>query len=209
MNSGTVTMRELKAGILVTAFATVAAGTGLAQDSDTAVEHGVHQHDAAPALPSSDVLGEILVDFSLVDAEGAAVTDEDFRGRYVLLGFGFTRCTDVCPLMAANMAMAIRETEHETVGIFVSIDTERDDAQRTNAYASAFSKQMIGLGGTHEQVATAARNFKVSFAVTKTQSDYTVQHSSHLFLVDPDGKLVDVFALNANPRVIAGAMNGQ
>lgn len=207
MNSGTIAVRRLLATTLVAACAAAAPGPGFAQGGDESADHAAHQHDPAPALPSSDVLGDIVVDFSLVDAEGGAVSDEDFRGRYMLLGYGFTRCTDVCPLMGAKMAMALRATENDAVGIFVSVDTERDDPARTNAYASAFSERMIGLGGTHEQVAAAARNFRVSFAVTKTQLGYTVQHSSHLFLVGPDGELLDVFALNANPSLIAEAMS--
>ncbi len=206
MNNGTVAVR-LPATILVAAFAAAAPVLVFAQGADVSAGHEAHQHDPAPALPSSDVLGDVLVDFALVDADGGILSDEDFRGRYMLIGYGFTRCTDVCPLMAANMAMALRSTEQDAVGIFISVDTERDDPERTHAYASAFSERMIGLGGTHEQVAAAAGNFKVSFAVTKTQSSYTVQHTSHLFLVDPDGELRDVFALNTNPNLIAQAMS--
>jgi len=165
-----------------------------------------HIHPAEPVASSDDVLGAIQVDFSLLNAAGRTVTAEDFRGRYFLLAFGYTRCTDVCPLMAANMAMTIRQTASELVGIFISVDTERDDVVSSNAYASAFGDGMLGLGGTHEQVAEAAKNFQVSFAVTKTQHSYTVQHSSHLFLVDPQGELADVFAMNANPADIAAAV---
>lgn len=207
MNSGTVAKRRLSVTILVAAFAAAASVQVLAQGGDASAEHEAHHHEPAPALPSSDVLGDILVDFSLVDGDGRIMSDDDFRGRYMLMGYGFTRCTDVCPLMAANMAMALRATEQDAVGIFISVDTERDDPERTHAYASAFSERMIGLGGTHDQVAAAARNFKVSFAVTKTQSGYTVQHTSHLFLVGPDGELLDVFALNTNPNLIAEAMS--
>ena len=206
MNSGSVVVKRLLAAILAAAFAAAVPGPAFAQGGDASAEHGAHHHEPAPALPSSDVLGDILIDFSLVDGDGRIMRDEDFRGRFMLMGYGFTRCTDVCPLMAANMAMALRATEEDAVGIFISVDTERDDPGQTHAYASAFSERMIGLGGTHEQVAAAARNFKVSFAVTKTQSGYTVQHTSHLFLVDPAGELVDVFALNSNPNTIAEAM---
>ena len=166
-----------------------------------------HHHAAAQTQPSTQVLDEVNVEFSLSDVNGTTVTDETFRGRHFLLAFGFTRCTDVCPLMAANMAAAIRLADNDVAGIFVSVDTERDNVERTNAYASAFDEHMLGLGGSYEQIAAAASNFKVSFAVTKTQSNYTVQHSSHVFLVDPGGNLVDVFAVNANPRDIAAAVN--
>ena len=65
---------------------------------------------------------------------------------------------------------------------------------------------MIGLGGSYEQVSAAANNFKVSFAVTKTQSNYTVQHTPNIYLLNPDGSLNDVFALNTQADTIAAAM---
>jgi protein SCO1/2 len=162
--------------------------------------HADHGTNASPAL------GEVRVAFELIDAEGRPVTEADFRGKHVLLAFGFTRCTQVCPMMAFNMANALRASDREAVGAFVSVDTERDTPADTHRYAASFHDAMIGLGGSFEQVGAAARNFKVSYAVTKTQQGYTVQHTANIYLIDPQGELVDVFALTAPAADIAAAM---
>jgi protein SCO1/2 len=148
----------------------------------------------------------IVVDFELVDSAGRLVTDEDFRGRYVLLGFGFTHCPDVCPLMALNMGRVLRSADRAAAGIFVSVDTERDTPAVTQEYASHFGDAMLGLGGSVEQVNEAAKHFKVSYAVTKTQDTYTVQHTANVFLIDPDGELVDVFTFATTPETILKAI---
>ena len=153
---------------------------------------------AATELDSHD----IVVDFELVDSAGRLVTDEDFRGQYVLLGFGFTHCTTVCPLMALNMGRVLESTNRAATGIFVSVDTERDTPAITQEYAGHFGDGMLGLGGSIEQVNEAAKNFKVSYVVTKTQDNYTVQHTANVFLIDPDGELADVFTFTTAPETI-------
>ena len=70
-----------------------------------------------------------------------------------------------------------------------------------------FSQKMIGLSGSHEQVSAAARNFQVTFVVTKSEDNYTVQHTPSIFLIGPDGKLIDVFALSESSANIAKAMH--
>ena len=169
-----------------------------------AAQHAEHAHQAA--LAPSGVLDGIVAEFALVDAAGETVTAEDFRGRYVLLGFGFTNCPDVCPLMAANMGLALRQVDRPANGIFVSVDTERDDVARTHAYAANFGDAMLGLGGTREQIAAAARNFKVRYVVTKTEQSYTVQHTSSIYLIDPEGRVVEAFSFDARPAELAAAM---
>ena len=144
----------------------------------------------------------IVVDFELVSGAGQLVTDEDFRGQYVLLGFGFTHCTTVCPLMALNMGQVLKSVDRAATGIFVSVDTERDTPATTQEYASHFGEAMLGLGGSIEQVNEAAKNFKVSYVVTKTQDNYTVQHTANVYLIDPDGELADVFAFTTPPETI-------
>lgn len=171
---------------------------------------GVHEsHDAHMAAAMSDMsspLEDIVVEFELTDRDGNLVSLSDFRGSYVLLGFGFTHCPAVCPLMVLNMGKALRGAEVEGIGIFVSIDTERDTAAITDDYASRFGERMMGLGGSIEQINAAAKNFKVSYAVTKTQNSYTVQHTSNVFLIDPQGKLADVFTFSTPAETLVEAM---
>ena len=163
-------------------------------------------HFAAARPAASDPLGDIVVEFELTDRDGNLVSAEDFRGSYVLLGFGFTHCPAVCPLMVLNMGKALRDTATEAAGIFVSVDTERDSPAVTDDYASKFGERMMGLGGSIEQVNTAASNFKVSYAVTKTQNNYTVQHTANVFLIDPRGNLADVFTFSTPAETLTEAM---
>jgi len=168
---------------------------------------GDHAGHVMPAAAAADLDSHgIVVDFELVDGAGGLVTDEDFRGRYVLLGFGFTHCATVCPLMALNMGRVLESTDKAAAGIFVSVDTERDTPAITHEYASHFGDTMLGLGGSIDQINTAAKNFKVSYAVTKTQGTYTVQHTANVFLIDPDGKLADVFTFATAPDTIVKAI---
>ena len=166
----------------------------------------LEHHHESNSPPASGVLDEIDVNFTLLGADGAVVTDEDFRGAHLLLGFGFTRCTDVCPIMVANMARTISQVGDGLAGVFVSVDTERDSPSTVEAYAKVFHERVSGLSGSIEQINAAARNFRISYVVTKSQNSYTVQHTSHVFLIDPDGQLIDVFAMNTDPAIIAAAM---
>jgi cytochrome oxidase Cu insertion factor (SCO1/SenC/PrrC family) len=147
--------------------------------------------------------------FELTNAQGERVTEQDIRGRYVLLAFGFTHCLHICPMMAANMAMALKASQQDALGIFISVDTERDTPAVTQAYASSFHESMIGLGGSYQQISEAANNFKVSFVVNKSQKAYTVEHTSDIFLIGPQGKILEVFALNASPKTMAAAIDSR
>ena len=162
--------------------------------------------DTAHFADPHDPFGELNTEFELLDYEGTLVNIEDYRGKFVLLAFGFTHCAHICPMIAAKMGFALKATDRDAIGIFISIDTERDNPATTHTYATAFADRMIGLGGSYEQVSAAANNFKVSFAVTKTQSNYTVQHTPNIYLLNPDGSLNDVFALNTQADTIAAAM---
>jgi len=148
----------------------------------------------------------IKIKFELLDQAGKVMTEADLRGNYVLLAFGFTHCAHICPMMVANMAMTLNLTDKKARGVFISVDTERDTPAIAHAYASGFHDSMVGLSGSHQQVRSAASNFGISFVVTKSNKAYTVEHTSDIFLIDPDGKLIDVFALNAPPQEIAEAM---
>ena len=165
-------------------------------------EHLHHNLGNVADMASTNNFHGIKASFELLDRNGVTVTEENFRGQYVLLAFGFTHCEQICPLMAFNMASVLGATERDAVGIFVSVDTERDTPMVTDNYASAFGDRMIGLGGDYEQVNTAASNFKLSYAVTKTQSNYTVQHTANIYLMGPNGDLQNIFAVNVSPEEI-------
>jgi protein SCO1/2 len=161
----------------------------------------------SPASAGEDVLAHVEVAFELVDSDGKVVNYSDFRGKNVLLAFGFTHCHHICPMIAANMARAIKESGKDATGIFVSVDTERDTPEITDGYARGFGESMVGLSGSYLQVAQAAKNFNITFVVTKSEGSYAVQHTPSIFVISPDGELVDVFAMNTPADTIARAMH--
>ena len=150
----------------------------------------------APLVMADDALqGRVSAQFELLDANDEIVSANDFKGKYVLLGFGFTHCLHICPMMAANMGQALRLSANDAAGVFISVDTERDTPQITDAYAKKFGEQMIGLSGSYAQIVAAAKSFGVTFVVTKSDDAYTVQHTPDIFLIDPDGEVVSTIRI--------------
>lgn len=160
----------------------------------------------ATAQSEDDSFEQLVVDFELADRNGRVVRAGDYKDRYVLLTFGFTHCHHVCPTIAANMARALRLTDVDALGIFVSVDSERDTPETTDDYARRFGDRMHGLGGSYAQVSAAAQNFGVTFVVTKSESTYTVQHTPSIFLIGKNSAVIDVFAINTPAAEIAAAM---
>ncbi len=158
-------------------------------------------------LAAETELSRVTAEFDLVGSDGSVVTHLDFRGRFVLLAFGFTNCPHVCPMMAANMAGALKLAEQDATGIFISVDSERDTPEIVHRYATSFGENMIGLGGSYQQVSAAANNFNVTYIVSKSQKNYTVQHTSNIFLIDSNGQIIETFPLNARPTDIAAVLD--
>ncbi|MDT8399129.1 MAG: SCO family protein [Pseudomonadales bacterium] len=172
--------------------------------AEAQMDHSEHMgmHHATPENEFFGHDGKAKVDFELLNAAGELVRDEQFRGQYLLLTFGFTHCEHICPLMGATMGAVLRTLKQPAAGVFVSIDTERDTPVVTNTYAQAFNGKMQGLGGTYAMINSAADNFHISYVVTKTQNAYTVQHTANIFLIDPAGKLLETFPLDARVEEI-------
>jgi protein SCO1 len=190
-----------------------------AQTAGQAVTASEHVHAAAQsaagatAVAGADsasgeesILGDIKVAFELADRDGKLVHAEDFRGRYVVLAFGYTHCPYVCPTLALNIGRALADSDKNAVGIFVSVDTERDTPAVNDDYATKFGAAMMGLGGSFEQINAAAANFKVRYAVTKSQSAYTVQHTANIYVINPSGELIDVLPPDASADKIGQAL---
>jgi protein SCO1/2 len=148
--------------------------------------------------------------FSLVDDEGKPVTDADFRGRYMLVYFGFTYCPDVCPTsLNRNMQALDRldEAQAEKVQpILISVDPERDTPEHMKEYVGHFGPDLRGLTGTPEQVAAAAKAYGVYYAKVPNVDDpqnYLVDHTSITYLMGPDGKFVQHFRHDLPPEEMA------
>lgn len=149
--------------------------------------------------------------FTLTNAAGEAVTPEDFRGRYMLIYFGYTFCPDVCPTSLSGMAGAMDllppEMAEKVVPIFVSVDPERDTPDVVGEYVEMFHPAMVGLTGTPEQVAAAARAYRVYYAkVEQEDGPYLMDHSSIVYFMGPDGTLAAHFTHNTPPERMAEVM---
>ncbi|NKE47971.1 SCO family protein [Roseomonas frigidaquae] len=146
--------------------------------------------------------------FSLVDQTGRAVTEADFAGRTLLVYFGFTYCPDVCPTELGTIAAAIDELGEQgaqVTPVLITIDPERDTPEALADYVSRFHPRMVGLTGTAEQIAAAARAYRVFYAKVERpeMSAYLMDHSSFIYLVGPDGKVRTLFRPESTPEAIA------
>jgi protein SCO1/2 len=133
-------------------------------------------------------------ELSLTDTEGRRRTLADFRGKIVVLFFGFTQCPDVCPSTLAELAEVKRSlgADGERIqGVFVTIDPERDTAELLKQYVATFDPSFVALRGDAEETKQAAREFKVFFAKVpgKTEGSYTMDHTAGSYVIDADGRL--------------------
>ncbi len=156
--------------------------------------------------------------FELVDHTGRTVTEADFAGGYSLMYFGFTYCPDFCPagLQTISAALDLLEEQapdvaKEVTPIFVSVDPERDTVEAMADYVTHFHPRMVGLTGTPEQVAEAAKNYRVYYqkVESETATYYLVDHSTYLYLIGPDGYYVTHFSHSTDPAEIAERVKAQ
>ncbi|MGF1610604.1 MAG: SCO family protein [Kiloniellales bacterium] len=154
-------------------------------------------------------------DFELVDQTGTTRRPADFAGRFMLVFFGFTYCPDVCPTTLSIVTQALDILEQQdaaaaakVVPLFITVDPERDTVAVMKDYAAHFHPAMVALTGSAEQVAQAAKAYRVYYAKVEDGSaeDYLVDHSSFLFLMGPDGDYVAHFTHDATAEEIADAL---
>jgi protein SCO1/2 len=143
--------------------------------------------------------------FSLTDHRGRAVTERDFRGRPMAVFFGFTYCPDVCPTTLTEMAgfiEALGPDADRIQWVFVSVDAERDTPQALASYLEAFDHRITGLTGTEEQIAAAARAFRVYYRRVPLESgSYTMDHAASVFLLDAEGRFAGTLDYKESERV--------
>ena len=148
--------------------------------------------------------------FDLVDHEGRPVTDADYRGRLMIVYFGFTYCPDVCPTGLTAISRAIDLLGADAVNVaplFVTVDPERDTPEQLKEYVRHFHPRLIGLTGTPEKIAAAAKAYRVYFAKVRPQGapadEYTMDHTSIMYLMGRDGKFISHFSHGTEPEAIA------
>lgn len=153
--------------------------------------------------------------FALMDHTGRARTEADFRGRFMLVSFGYTHCPDICPttLQLVSDAMELLGEEGARVQpLFVTVDPARDDAAALAAYVAHFHPRLLGLTGTEAQVRAAARVYKlhrrkVVLPDAAGPDDYLVDHGSNLYLMGPDGGFLSLFHFReTSPEAMAATI---
>ncbi len=164
----------------------------------------VAEHAGGPRTP----LAGVSTAFSLTDMDGRAVSDSDFRGRWQLVYFGYTHCPDSCPTALNAIAEGLDRLgprRDRIVPLFITLDPERDHPAELKDYADAFHAGIIGLTGSPEQIARAAKGFHIAYQKHPLpgRDDYGVDHTSLIFLVDPGGKPVAFFPDAITPDRLA------
>lgn len=149
--------------------------------------------------------------FELVSHQGERVTDKDFRGKYMLVSFGYTYCPDVCPteLQVLSAALdALGEKARNIQPIFITIDPERDTVAALAQYMPSFHPRYIGLTGSPEAIAKAARAYRVYYAksANKSGEDYLMDHSSIIYLMDKEGTFLKHFSYGTDAKALAKAI---
>lgn len=167
------------------------------------------------APPTRTSSGKALIGgpFSLTDQNGKKVSDADFRGRHMLVFFGFTNCPDICPAGLQLIAAALDKLGDKAANvtpIFVSVDPERDTPEKLAAYVKNFDDRIVGLTGTPEEIAAVAKAYRVFYEKTaneKSPSEYGMNHTSIIYLMGPDGAYVTHFTPMTSVDEMAEKLN--
>ena len=177
--------------VVAAAFAAIACGSG------------------SPKFMASDVTGTTFGrDFQLVDHNGKPRTLADYRGKAVVMFFGYTQCPDVCPTTLSELAEAMKRlgADADRVQVlFVTVDPERDTQELLSKYVPAFDPRFVGLYGDADATARTAKEFKILYQKQPGQmpGTYTVDHSAGTFIFDPNGKLRVYVGYGQGPEVYA------
>lgn len=159
---------------------------------------GCERLDKARSFKSIDITGnpEFGHDFSLHDHDGRPRSLSDYRGKVVTLFFGYLHCPDFCPTHLAREAAVLQALGPQDAArvqtLFVSVDPARDTPEKIKAYVTVFHPSFIGLTGTEQEIAQAARTFKASYSkvpMPDSSLGYAIDHSTLTLVFDPKGRL--------------------
>ncbi|KAL6629124.1 hypothetical protein ACP70R_028889 [Stipagrostis hirtigluma subsp. patula] len=151
--------------------------------------------------------------FKLLNHDGKSVTEKDFMGKWTLLYFGFTHCPDICPDELQKMAAAIDKIKEKAkldiVPVFITVDPERDTVEQVRDYVKEFHPDLIGLTGTTDEIRQVARAYRVYYMKTEEEgSDYLVDHSIVMYLMNPKMEFVKFYGKNYDTDSLAeGVIN--
>lgn len=174
----------------------LAIGGGIAYMQIQSEERG-KAASAKPVMAGIDLGG----DFALTDHHGTAVTQADYDGDYKLIYFGFTYCPAICPTELQKITQVMNSLDEAIAEkiqpLFISVDPERDSVEVMREYVSLFHPRLIGLTGTQEQIDAVKKTYKIFASKTQSEdmSDYTVDHSSFIYLMGPDNKALGIYRM--------------
>jgi len=148
--------------------------------------------------------------FKLVDQNGNTVTSTDLEGKWLLVYFGYTHCPDACPTALNNIALALSDLgaeKKEVRPVFITIDPERDTSSAMKDYVSAFDAPILALTGSAEAIAQAAKEYRVYYAKhPEPGGDYSMDHTSIIYVMDPKGRFTASFSGEDPPEQIAARL---
>jgi protein SCO1 len=153
--------------------------------------------------------------FRLVDQNGRERTDADFRGKLMLVEFGYTYCPDICPLglqLFADVMDKLGPDADQVQPIFITVDPARDTPEQLRGYVTNFSPRILGMTGSEQAIATAAREYRVYYklgADHATNPNYTVDHSAILYLMGRDGRFLTHFTHETPVDRVVGTIRGK
>jgi protein SCO1/2 len=207
-------MKRVNLTVLSVAIVLAIAAAGAAWRSAAVTSQTKTETQASSADPgASDFDGR----FSLTDQYGKRRTDTDFRKKYMLVFFGYTYCPDVCPTTLAIEAEALDKIGPRAahiVPIFITVDPKRDTPEKLKSYLSSFDAKasspridFVGLTGTDEEIAQAAKGYRVYYKAHLDgrirDADYSIDHTGDIYLMDPDGKFVAYYSQGILPDELA------
>jgi protein SCO1/2 len=152
--------------------------------------------------------------FSLTSPDGTPVTEQTYRGKWLLVYFGFTSCPDSCPTALLEIAVALTRLGPQAdrlQPLFITVDALRDTAAVMGNYTQSFDSRIVGLTGTPQQIAAVARNYGVYYAPRQNgpgADEYVMDHRTYLYLMDAEGKFVRGFDADTPGERIAEAVRG-
>ena len=152
--------------------------------------------------------------FTLTASDGMTVTEQTYRGKWLLVFFGFTSCPDTCPTALLDIAAALEKLGPDAdklQPLFITVDPLRDTPAVMENYTQSFDPRIVGLTGTPQQIAAVAQEYGVYYAPRKIGpgvEDYVMDHGSYLYLMDPEGKFVRGFDADTLGGRIAEAVRG-
>ena len=184
-------------GVVLLLGVSIAGGVWLRRSVEAPPQAGAAPQQVAAAPAPVVDLPPKPISFSLTDQDGRAVTEATYRGRWMLVYFGFTNCPDVCPLAmiyATDFLNSLGAAASSLQVVFVSVDPARDTPDMLKEYLGNFDSRIVGLSGVDQKVAEAAQAFGAYYREEPVGYTYTMDHSTAFYLVNPEGGLLRAFA---------------